>query len=46
LAGLKPHSTYTLKVNGNKKQSYTADASGIVSFEYQSDVPTSFSLSE
>jgi hypothetical protein len=46
LAGLKPHSTYILKVNGNKKQSYTINASGTVSFEYQNDVPTSFSLSQ
>jgi hypothetical protein len=46
LAGLKPHSTYTLKVNGDKKQSYTANASGTVSFKYQNDVPTSFSISE
>ena len=46
VAGLKPHSSYTLKVNGNKKQSYTANASGTVSFEYQCDVPTSFSIGE
>jgi hypothetical protein len=46
LAGLKPHSAYTLTVNGNEKQSYSASASGIVSFEYQCDVPTSFSISE
>ncbi len=46
LAGLKPHSTYTLKVNGNKKQSYTASASGSVSFKYRCDVPTTFCISE
>ncbi len=46
VAGLKPNSTYTLIVNGNEKQSYTASASGSINFEFQCDVPTSFSISE
>ncbi len=46
LAGLKPNSTYNLTVNGNKKQSYTANGKGIISFKYQCDIETAFSLSE
>jgi hypothetical protein len=44
LAGLKPNSTYNLLVNGNRKQSFQANADGIVSFEYKCKIPTSFSL--
>jgi hypothetical protein len=46
LAGLEPNSTYNLTVNGNKEKSYSASASGIISFEYQCDVLTSFILSD
>ena len=46
IAGLNPNSTYNLLVNGDKKQSYAADAKGIISFKYKCEVPTSFSISE
>lgn len=44
LAGLKPNSTYNLTVNGDKKQSYIANAEGIVSFIYQCEAPSTFCL--
>jgi hypothetical protein len=44
LAGLKPNSSYNLIVNGNRKQSYIANAAGIVRFEYRCQIPTSFSI--
>jgi hypothetical protein len=46
LAGLQPNSYYNLIVNGNKKQSFQANAAGIVSFEYKCKIPTSFSMNE
>jgi hypothetical protein len=44
LAGLKPNSKYSLLVNGTRKQSFQANADGIVSFEYKCKTPTSFSV--
>ena len=46
LAGLKPNSSYNLVVNGNRKQSYRSNASGIVNFEYICQNPTSFSIDD
>ena len=46
LAGLKSNSSYNLIVNGNKKQSYRANAAGIVSFKYRCQISTSFSIDD
>jgi hypothetical protein len=46
LAGLKPNSSYNLIVNGNKRQSYRANTSGIISFDYRCQIPTSFSIED
>ncbi len=46
LAGLQPNSSYNLIVNGSKKQSFQADAAGIVNFEYKCKIPTSFCMNE
>ena len=45
VAGLTPETTYNLIVNGDKKQSFTANAEGIVSFSHQCEIPISFRLS-
>lgn len=44
LAGLIPEANYDLMVNGDKKQSFTANAEGMVSFTYHCEMPVSFSL--
>ena len=46
LAGLKSNSSYNLIVNGKRKQSYTANEAGIVSFEYRCNIPIYFSLDD
>jgi hypothetical protein len=46
LAGLQPNSTYNLIVNGNKKQSFQANATGIINFDYKCKIPTSFCMNE
>jgi hypothetical protein len=44
LAGLRKNSLCNLIVNGNNKQSYIANAEGIIRFEYRCQIPTSFSI--
>ena len=46
LAGLKSNSAYNLIVNGVRKQSFTANEAGIISFEYRCNIPTCFSMDD
>lgn len=42
VGGLKPNSTYNLLLNGNREKSYNTNSAGVLSFEYTSQIPTSF----
>jgi len=46
LAGLKSNSTYNLIVNGEKKQSYRTNESGMISFEYSCPISTTLSMND